>query len=115
MAIGTATLTLVGIGSVLTLGATWAPNRAVADPSAMQQPAGKSMGDEWVGFDGDPFAANEAEQTTEARSFGSLAVDPVPAPGAICCVGSDGSCGLWYGTACPDGTTSKTCPCMEPV
>lgn len=117
IAIGTVTLTLVGIGSVLALGASWAPNRAVANSSAINQPAAESLGNDWVRFDGDALTGNEAEQTAAARSQGSLGGDlaPAPEPGALCCVTSTGSCMLQYGSACPSGSTPKSCPCWEPV
>lgn len=121
IAIGTATLSLVGIGSLLALGASWAPNPAAANPSAMTRTSELTSGMGWVRLAGNRFSAIELEQSVDALSPGlfggepSQPAEPAPVPGAVCCVTSGGSCIVQGGSKCPSGSTQKPCPCLEPI
>jgi len=115
IAIGAVTLTLVGIGNVPAFDASWAPNRAGVDPSAVKQLSAESLGDDLVCIDGDPLTGNEPEQTADARILGSLAVEPTPPPTGLCCLTEAGSCVIFYASKCPSGGTQTSCPCVEPV
>lgn len=117
IAIRTATLALVGVGSVLALGATWAPNQAEADGSTMTPLSAEAVGDGPVRYHGDASTGNRAEPPAEAGYPGSLGGElaPAPEPGALCCVSSAGSCTVLYGTACPSGSTQTICPCNPPL